>query len=146
MGTECRSQHLPPKEDSLIINQDGNQSLQLHIHWHEKTQKAQRPITGWMGANELHWWIRFLLHRTDGQVCVRRMLGKEFMETCMQATVKPCGGGIRVWGCITAKDVRFLAKVDGDSYIRLPDSNCPKSFSAYWPGIPIRQYVVPFST
>ena len=56
---------------------------------------------------------RFLLHRIDGRVYVRRMAGEEFMEDCVQPTVKHGGGGIMVWGCINAKGVGFLTKVDG---------------------------------
>ena len=39
---------------------------------------------------------RFLLHRSDERVYVRRMAGEEFMEDCIQATVKHGGGGIMV--------------------------------------------------
>ena len=66
---------------------------------------------------------RFLLHRSDGRVYVRRMLGEEFKETCVQTTVKHGGGGIMVWGCMTAKGVGFLTKVEGrlngEAYIDL---------------------------
>ena len=55
---------------------------------------------------------RFLLHRSDGRVYVRRMAGEEFMEACVQPTVKHGGGGIMV-GCINAKGVGFLIKVEG---------------------------------
>ena len=44
---------------------------------------------------------------------VRRMAGEEFMEDCVQPTVKHGGGGIMVWGCINAKGVGFLTKVEG---------------------------------
>ena len=56
---------------------------------------------------------RFLLHRNDGRVYVRRMAGEEFMEDCVQPTVEHGGGGIMVWGCINAKGVGFLTKVEG---------------------------------
>ena len=56
---------------------------------------------------------RFRLHRSDGRVYVRRMAGEEFMEDCVQPTVKHGGGGIMVWGCINAKGVGFLTKVEG---------------------------------
>ena len=53
------------------------------------------------------------MHRNDGRVYVRRMAGEEFMEDCVQPTVEHGGGGIMVWGCINAKGVGFLTKVDG---------------------------------
>ena len=40
------------------------------------------------------------------------MAGEEFMEDCVQPTVKHGGGGIMVWGCINTKGVEFLTKVD----------------------------------
>ena len=43
---------------------------------------------------------------------VRRMAGEEFKEDCVQPTVKHGGGGIMVWGCINAKGVEFLTKVE----------------------------------
>ena len=57
---------------------------------------------------------RFLLHRNDGRVYVRRMAGEEFMEDCVQPTMKHGGGGIIVWGCINAKGVGFLTKVEAE--------------------------------
>ena len=41
------------------------------------------------------------------------MAGDEFMEDCVQPTVKHRGGGIMVWGCIDEKGVGFLSKVEG---------------------------------
>ena len=40
------------------------------------------------------------------------MAGEEFMEDCVQPTVKHGGGGIMVWGCINTKGVEFLTKVE----------------------------------
>ena len=55
---------------------------------------------------------RFLLHRNDGRVYVRRMAGEEFMEDCVQPTMEHRGGVIMVCGCINTKGVEFLTKVD----------------------------------
>ena len=44
---------------------------------------------------------------------VRSMAGEEFMEDYVQPTVNHGGGGIMVWGCINAKGVGFLTKVEG---------------------------------
>ena len=41
------------------------------------------------------------------------MAGEEFMEDCVQPTVKYGGGRIIVWGCFNAKGVGFLTKVEG---------------------------------
>ena len=56
---------------------------------------------------------RFLLHRSDGRVYVRRMAGEELKESCIQTTVKHGGGGIMVWGCINVRGVGCLSKIDG---------------------------------
>ena len=41
------------------------------------------------------------------------MVGEELKEDCVQSTVKHGGGGIMVWGCINARGVGILSKVDG---------------------------------
>ena len=70
---------------------------------------------------------RFLSHRSDGRVYVRRMAGEEFVDDYVQSTVKHGGGGIMVWGCITAHGVDFLTKVEGrlngSAYIDLLGNN-----------------------
>ena len=70
---------------------------------------------------------RFLLYRSDGRVYVRRMPGEEFHETCVQTTVKHGGGGIMVWGCMTANGIGLLCDVKGSlngrSYIDILDNN-----------------------
>ena len=64
---------------------------------------------------------RFLLHRSDGRVYVRRMAGEELKESCIQTTVKHGGGGIMVWSCINVQGVGCLSKIDeklnGERYI-----------------------------
>ena len=54
---------------------------------------------------------------------VRRMAGEELKESCIQTTVKHGGSGIMVWGCINARGVRCLSKIDGklngERYINL---------------------------
>ena len=66
---------------------------------------------------------RFCLHRSDGRVYVRQMVGEELKEDCVQSTVKHGGGGIMVWGCINARGVGILSKVDGrlngEAYIEI---------------------------
>ena len=63
----------------------------------------------------------FLIHRSDGRVYVRRMVGEALNENCVQATVQHGGGGIMVWGCISRKGMGILEKVngrlDGNGYI-----------------------------
>lgn len=44
---------------------------------------------------------------------VRKMAGEELKENCVQSTVKHGGGGIMVWGCINARGVVCLSKIDG---------------------------------
>ena len=56
---------------------------------------------------------RFLLHRSDGRVYVRRMAGEEFSQDCIQTTVIHGGGGIMVWGCINSRGTGFVWKVEG---------------------------------
>ena len=56
---------------------------------------------------------RFRMHWSDGRVYVRRMAGEEFMKDCIQPTVKHGGGRIMVCGCINAKGISFLTKVEG---------------------------------
>ena len=66
---------------------------------------------------------RFCLHRSDGRVYVRRMVGEELKKDCVQSAVKHGGGGIMVWGCINARGVGILSKVDGrlngEAYIEI---------------------------
>ena len=56
---------------------------------------------------------RFLLHRSDGRILVRRMTGEELNEHCVQPTVRHGGGGIMVWGCINARGAGCISKVEG---------------------------------
>ena len=42
-----------------------------------------------------------------------RMAGEELKKSCIQTTVKHGGGGIMVWGCINARGVGCLSKIDG---------------------------------
>ena len=44
---------------------------------------------------------------------VRRMTGEELNEHCVQPTVRHGGGGIMVWGCINARGVGCISKVEG---------------------------------
>ena len=48
-----------------------------------------------------------------GRVYVKRMVGEELKESCIQITVKHRGGGIMVWGCINARGVGCPSKIDG---------------------------------
>ena len=43
---------------------------------------------------------RFLLHRADGRVRVRRQIGERFADDCVQGTVPHGGGSVHVWGAI----------------------------------------------
>ena len=43
---------------------------------------------------------RFLLHRSDGRVRVKRQQGKRFREDCVVGTVMAGGGSVHVWGGI----------------------------------------------
>ena len=54
---------------------------------------------------------RFILHKSDGRIFVRRMTGEELKENCVQPTVRHGGGGIMVWGCINARGC--MSKVEG---------------------------------
>ena len=56
---------------------------------------------------------RFLLHRSDGRILVRKMTGEELNEHCVQPTVRHRGDGIMVWGCINARGVGCISKVEG---------------------------------
>ena len=52
---------------------------------------------------------RFLLHRSDGRIFVRRMTGEEVKENCVQPTVRHGRGAIMVWGCINARGVGCIS-------------------------------------
>ena len=52
---------------------------------------------------------RFLLHRSDGRIFVRRMTGEELKENCVQPTVRHGRGAIMVWGCINARGVGCIS-------------------------------------
>ena len=54
---------------------------------------------------------KFMIHRSDGRVYVRRMASEEFSDRCAQKIVKHGGGGIMMWGCITANGVGLLWRV-----------------------------------
>ena len=56
---------------------------------------------------------RFLLFRSDGRAYVRRSVGEEFRDECLQVTMKHGGGGIMVWGCINSRGVGHLKKIEG---------------------------------
>jgi hypothetical protein len=43
---------------------------------------------------------RFLLHRSDGRVRVRRQQGKRFREDCVVGTVMAGGSSVHIWGGI----------------------------------------------
>ena len=98
------------REKVLALSEEGYSLRVIAVHVGLRTHKD------WTAE---HWSkvifsdeSRFLLHRSDGRVYVRRMAGEEFKEDCVQPTVKHGGGGIMVWGCINAKGVEFLTKVD----------------------------------
>jgi transposase len=48
-----------------------------------------------------------------GKTYVRRRVGEEFDEQCLQPTVKHGGGKIQVWGCFTAHGVGHLHRITG---------------------------------
>ena len=70
----------------------------LHINW------TARQWSHIIFSDE----SRFLIHRSDGRLYVRRMVGEEFNENCVQSIVKHGGGGIVVWGCISRKGMGIL--------------------------------------
>lgn len=51
---------------------------------------------------------RFLNHRSDGCVCVRRMVREALNENCVQSSVKGGGGEIMVCSCIGRKGSGIL--------------------------------------
>ncbi|XP_028414913.1 uncharacterized protein LOC114538000 [Dendronephthya gigantea] len=51
--------------------------------------------------------------RSDCRVYVRRMVGEDLKEYCVQPTVKHGGGGIMVWGCIDSRGTGCLSMVNG---------------------------------
>ena len=59
---------------------------------------------------------RSLIHRTDGRVYVRRIVGEALNVNCVQSTVKHRGARIMVWGCISRKGMEIL---DGNGYINI---------------------------
>ena len=85
--------------------------------------------------------LRFLLHKSDGRVYVRRMSEERFKETYIQTTIKHGGGGDTVWESITAKGVGLLTKVsgrlNGNAYIDLLDRN-PYNFNGNAEGVNYR--------
>jgi hypothetical protein len=48
-----------------------------------------------------------------GSHFVRRMVGEDLKEYCVQPTLKHGGGGIMLWGCINARGTGCLSKVNG---------------------------------
>jgi Transposase and inactivated derivatives len=87
------------------------------------TGEQKRARLQWARAH-LHWtpdmWKRvlwtdessFRLFPGKG-VYVRRRVGEEFDEKCVEKTVKHGGGGIMVWGCFHGAGVGVLKRVEG---------------------------------
>lgn len=61
----------------------------------------------WIDLTLNHWHhvvfadeSRFLLHRSDGRIRVRRLAGERFREDCVLGTVAYGGGSVHVWGAM----------------------------------------------
>lgn len=74
-------------------------------HRHERLAWAAQ----WRDLTVNHWnhvifadESRYLLHRTDGRVRVRRLVGERFHDDCVQETVAHGGGSVHVWGAMHA--------------------------------------------
>ena len=63
---------------------------------------------------------KFNLFHSDGRIYVRRKIGKEFREDCIQPTQQSGGGSVHVWGCFCQSDigplVRLTSTVNSVSY------------------------------
>lgn len=63
---------------------------------------------------------RFLLHRVDGRLRVRREVGQRFQEDCVSGTIAHGGGSVHVWGGIhyggRTNLVVLHGNVNADSY------------------------------
>ena len=77
-----------------------------------------------------HWRLvlfsdesRFLLHRVDGRVRVRREAGQRFADDCVMGTIVHGGGSVRVLGTINyggrTNLVILQANVNADTYQQL---------------------------
>ena len=66
---------------------------------------------------------RFLLHRVDGRLRVRREVGQRFQEDCVTGTIAHGGGSVHVWGGIhyggRTNLVVLHGNVNADSYRRV---------------------------
>ena len=56
---------------------------------------------------------KFNLFGSDGRVYIRRRVGEDYLQECVQSAVKFVGGSVMVWGCITSDGVGPLTTVDG---------------------------------
>ena len=57
---------------------------------------------------------RFTLFRNDGRTYVRRRVGEALLPECIAPTVKFGGGGVMVWGTLTARGHGLLKTVRGN--------------------------------
>ena len=71
---------------------------------------------------------KFEIFGTKRRQHVRRRLGGELKECCLQPTIKHGGGSIQVWGCISAEGVGDLVRVDNNDHYKIQtDLNPPCS-------------------
>ena len=63
---------------------------------------------------------KFNLFHSDGRIYVRRKIGEEFREDCIQPTQQSGGGSVHVWGCFCQSEigplVRLTSTVNSTSY------------------------------
>jgi len=106
-GTKCACQHQNhehetgkrgyfarrPAKKPALTRRHREERLALTAHW------IDLPLNHWrhvVFADE----SRFLLHRADGRVRVRRLVGERFQDDCVEGTVVHGGGSVHVWAAM----------------------------------------------
>ena len=90
-----------PAKVPMLTRRHRQERLAWAAQWRDLTLNHWRHV---IFADE----SRYLLHRADGRVRVRRLVGERFQEECVQETTAYGGGSVHVWGAMHAGGVSQL--------------------------------------
>ncbi len=105
-----------PAKKTLLTRERKRRRLEWSRQHHNRQLRHWRHV---LFSDE----SRFLLHRVDGRLRVRREVGERFAEHCVLGTVAHGGGSVHVWGAIhyggRTNLVILQANVNADTYRQL---------------------------